>query len=67
MGTERMTKKQLPEFRKLRDEWDAALATKERRGTDADDAAEQAAWDALIDFVEENGLDYTEHDPRGIE
>ena len=55
-----MTKKQLPEFRKLRDEWDAA-ATHFRR------SAEQAAWDALIDFVEENGLNYTEHDPRGIE
>jgi hypothetical protein len=28
-------------------------------------SAEQHAYDELIDFVEANGLNYSEHDPRG--
>lgn len=53
------------EYRKLHSEWQAALTLKERRGSDADELAEQDAYDALVDFVEENDLNYTEFDPRG--
>jgi len=30
----------------------------------AHSAAEQTTWDALIDYVETHGLNYTEFDPR---
>ncbi|HEY5785243.1 MAG TPA: hypothetical protein VIT65_10740 [Microlunatus sp.] len=55
----------------LREEWDAALATKvEMEDTEDWPAAyrwEQDAYDRLIDFVEANGLNYSEFDPRGPE
>jgi len=55
--------------RALTDEWHAALATKlEVDDTDEWPAAhkwEQDAYDRLIDYVEENGLNYGEYDPRG--
>jgi len=53
--------------RELTEEWNAALA--EYRRTDSTRAyeTEQKAYDALVDFVEENGLNYSEFDPRGPE
>jgi sensor domain CHASE-containing protein len=53
------------EVASLTAEWKAANHLRERRATDFNDAAEQVAWDALVDFVEAHDLTYTEHDPRG--
>ncbi len=35
--------------------------------TDAMADDEQEAWDALVDWVEANDLNYTQYDPRGTE
>lgn len=53
------------ETRRLRASWEAARDRKDREGTTAADAAEQAAYDELVDWVEANDLNGTEHDPRG--
>lgn len=53
------------EVKRLRERWTIALQAKDRHGTDAADLAEQEAYDALVDYVEGNGLNYTVHDPRG--
>jgi hypothetical protein len=52
---------------RLTSEWYAALAEYQRSDTLRAYDAEQKAYDALIDFVEENGLNYSEFDPRGRE
>lgn len=38
----------------------------EENPTEANIDAEQKSWDAVIDFVEANGLNYTKYDPRGL-
>lgn len=57
----------LAEVAQLTVAWRAALDARERHPNPPDwmDAEEQRAYDELIDFVEANGLNYTEHDPRG--
>lgn len=52
--------------RELKQQWLAVLAWDERERSDESRAAEQRHWDVLVDFVEENGLNYTEFDPRGM-
>lgn len=53
------------ETRRLWAAWEAARGRRDRVGTDAADAAEQAAYDELVDYVEANDLNGTEYDPRG--
>jgi hypothetical protein len=36
-------------------------------GTERQCLAAEKAWDDLVDFVEENDLNYTKYDPRGEE
>lgn len=55
------------EARRLRAAWDDALTAYRRNDTDANYEAEDRAHDALIDYIEANGLNYTEHDPRGTD
>lgn len=55
------------ELTRLRDAWDASKRELDAATGDAlwpASDAEQAAYDALIDYVEANGYNYTEHDPR---
>lgn len=54
----------IAEARTLMATWKNAYAQMERRGTLADHAAEQDAYDTLVDFVEANDLVDTEVDPR---
>jgi hypothetical protein len=49
---------------KLRSVWLAALAISRETSNDDDDEAEQKAWDALVDYVDANGLERTPDDPR---
>ena len=58
METEKTTEK----CRQLRAAWQEASTRADRNPDHADE--EQAAWDELVDFVEANDLNYTEHDPR---
>lgn len=44
--------------------WKAALAIVNEDGTPQQDAVEQTAYDALIDYVEQNGLNESKFDPR---
>lgn len=53
------------EARRLMIAWKAAYARKVEEGSVAADHAEQEAYDELIDWVEENDLNGTVHDPRG--
>jgi hypothetical protein len=55
------------EAERLTAEWNAALAEYRRTDSARDFEAEQKAYDALVDFVEANGLNYSEYDPRGPE
>jgi hypothetical protein len=65
-----MTGDIIARVRALTEEWHAALATKiEMEDTDewcSADQWEQDAYDRLIDFVEANDLNETEHDPRTV-
>lgn len=36
-------------------------------GTDREVAAEDNAWNAMVDYIEANELSYTELDPRGTD
>lgn len=49
----------------LREAWEGAAAAHQGLDTPGTAAREQVTYDALIDFVEANGLNYTEFDPRG--
>lgn len=49
----------------LRGAWEDAKAAHDTLDTPGSGELEQATYDALIDFVEENGLNYTQRDPRG--
>lgn len=56
------------QVRKLTREWKAAalaVQTAMPESTCKQDQAEEQAYDALVDFVEDNDLNWTEHDPRG--
>lgn len=54
------------EASKLHDAWQEALRLQRAHDhTFGTDEAEQTAYDALVDFVEANGLNYTDLDPRG--
>ena len=55
------------EAERLTARWYAALAEYRQNDTLRNYDAEQAAYDALINFVEENDLNYSELDPRGPE
>lgn len=55
------------EAERLTREWNEALDRYRRDDTSRSYEDEQTAYDALIDFVEENDLNYTEFDPRGPE
>ena len=56
----------LEDGRRLHSEWKEALRADEQPDSTSDDTeAESAAYDKLIDFVERNGLNYSEVDPRG--
>lgn len=53
----------------LKAEWETAYGRSQRspNPTDRMITTEQSTWDALVDFVDENDLTYTELDPRGSE
>lgn len=52
------------EYRVLRKAWEASLRAALDTGADYWDAREQSDYDALIDYVESHGLNYTTLDPR---
>lgn len=52
------------EAERLTAEWRTALAAREANSSDRTDVAEEAAYEALIGYVEEHGLNYTSYDPR---
>lgn len=51
---------------RLQEDWVKASADLEDYDSDTNYRAEQIAWDALVDFVESNNLNYTKYDPRGL-
>lgn len=64
-----MTATEKQEVARLREAWQQALGDY-RAGTDGDDwatlfAAEQDAYDELVDYVEAHNLNGTAYDPRG--
>ncbi len=56
-----------PQYTSLLDAWEAAARRSEKTSSDKDSAAEQVAYDELIEYVEDNDLNYTSLDPRGEE
>jgi len=54
----------MTEVERLRQQWDDALAKHRQVDTDKTNAAEQVAYDALVDYVEANDLNYSHYDPR---
>lgn len=53
-------------YQVVRDAWNkATLAYRDGEYADHLGRREQLAYDDLVDFVEANGLNYTEWDPRG--
>jgi hypothetical protein len=53
------------EAARLRVAWHEAQALQQRHeGTFGSDEAEQKAFDALVEFVEQNNLNSTSYDPR---
>lgn len=54
------------EAMRLREDWVKAQGRMDEHYSDANVRAEQIAWDALVDFVEANDLNYTKYDPRGL-
>ena len=55
----------LAHARILRNAWETALERHRQRDTVATLHVEAAAYDALVDYVETNGLNCTDIDPRG--
>jgi hypothetical protein len=59
------------ELEQLQMRWRAAQLTQQQAITptaqDKAEREEQRTYDALIDYIEANGLNYTAHDPRGQE
>ena len=51
--------------RMLREAWETALERHRQRDTVATLQVEAATYDALVDYVETNGLNCTDFDPRG--
>ena len=51
--------------RVLREAWETALERHRQRDTVATLQVEAATYDALVDYVETNGLNCTDIDPRG--
>jgi hypothetical protein len=69
----RISTAQKQEYRALLNDWKGALA-ESNANTDPSDQvynrlarAEDAAYDSLCDWVEENHLDWSKYDPRGPE
>jgi hypothetical protein len=54
----------LQEVKRLKQEWEQTLHDLAGRTRPDAYEREQEAWDALIDFIELNSLNYSEHDPR---
>lgn len=66
--TSKATLRRVAQLKRAHDEASLALS----QGQDTEEwpllgDAEQDAWDALVDYVEEHDLNYTEWDPRGPE
>jgi hypothetical protein len=59
-----MTDEQIAEYVRLRTSWERACDARSLNDSEKNDATEQATWDALIDYVEANDLNYTNLDPR---
>ncbi len=53
------------ELATLTQTWRQAVEALRAKDTVANALAEDAAYDALVEYVEVNDLNYTEHDPRG--
>lgn len=51
-------------YQVLRDAWYRAQRAHRTSDTLANEKAEQAAYDAIIEFVERHNLNYTRRDPR---
>jgi hypothetical protein len=52
---------------RLRELWVKASNRLIEDDSDANIRAEQETYDALVDFVEANELNYTKYDPRGLD
>jgi hypothetical protein len=52
------------EAQRLTTAWRTALDKSQRTSTARADLAEQTAYDRLVDYVEANDLNDSEHDPR---
>lgn len=61
-----VTSTQHAEWVELRNAWKRALAEDERLGTAATAHAENLAFNSWADWIEENNLNYTKYDPRGL-
>lgn len=55
------------EARRLHADWNVAHARYYHDDSTPNFHAEQRAYDALVDYVEANDLNYTQFDPRGPE
>lgn len=65
--TAKLSQRQRHELTTLRAAWRAAFKAANHDDSQRAADAEQTAYDSLVDWVDENKLEYTEHDPRGTE